>query len=81
MQEAELSWVICLGSIVDRGRTERLRRDTFSCPGRLSAGSGDSKWAKRPGGRVAWGRTFEDAVRFALEYGRTVRVLVDSSGR
>ena len=26
LQEAELSWVMCLGSVVDRGRTERLRQ-------------------------------------------------------
>ena len=36
--------VMCLGCVVDRGRTERLRRDTLSCPGRVSSGSGDSGW-------------------------------------
>ena len=28
--------VMYLGCVVDRGRIERLGRDTFSCPGRVS---------------------------------------------
>ena len=64
LQEAEASRVAYLGCVIDRGRIGRLRRDTFPCPGRVSSGSGESGWLKRPGGMVAWGRTFEEAVKF-----------------
>ena len=40
-QEAEPSWVMHLGCVVDRGRIERLRCDTFSCRGRVSLGMGN----------------------------------------
>ena len=46
-QEAEPSRVMHLGCVVDRGRIERLRYDTFSCLGRVSSGSGESGWPKR----------------------------------
>ena len=55
-QEAEPSRVAYLGCVVDRGRIERLRHDTFSCLGRVSSGSGEYGWPKRPGGPVAWGK-------------------------
>ena len=38
LQEAELLRVMYLGCVVDRGRIEWLRRDTFSCRGRVSLG-------------------------------------------
>ena len=55
-QEAEPSRVMHLGCVVDRGRIERPRRDTFSCLGRVSSGSGESGWPRRPGGLIAWGK-------------------------
>ena len=55
-QEAEAWRVAYLGCVVDRGRIEWLRRDTFSCLGRVSSGSGESGWPKRLGGLVAWGK-------------------------
>ena len=74
-QEAEPSRVMCLGCVVDRG-IRRLRRHTFSCPllGVENLGG--------PMAQLHGGRTFEEAVKFAVkENGRTVRVLVDSWGR
>ena len=59
-----------LGCVVDRGRIERLGRDTFSGPGRVSSMTGESGWPKRPG-PVTWG----EALKFAVEEnGRTARV-------
>ena len=52
-QEAWPSRVMYLGCVVDRGRIERLGRDTVSCPGRVSSRSGESGWPKISG-PVAW---------------------------
>ena len=74
-QEAEPSRVMYLGCVVDRGRIERLKRGTFSCPGRPSSESGI--WVAK-GTWLHGGRMFDEAVKFAVEEnGRTARVLVD----
>ena len=68
-----------MGRVVNRGRIERLKRDTFSCPGRPSSESGI--WVAK-GTWLHEGRMFDEAVKFAVEEnGRTVRVLADSWGR
>ena len=52
-QEAWTSQVMYLGCVVDRGRIERLGRDTFPRPGRVSSRSGESGWPNISG-PVAW---------------------------
>ena len=74
-QEAEPSWVMYLGCDVNRGRIERLKGDTFSCPGRVSLGMGNLGGQRELVARLHGGRTFEETVKFAVEEnGRTGRV-------
>ena len=80
-QEAEPSRVMYLGSVVDRGRIEWLRRDSFFCPGRYLLGVENLGGQRDLVPGLHGGRTFEDAVKFAVENGRTAHVLVDLSGR
>ena len=60
--DAEPSRVMCLGCVVDRRRIERLRRDTFSCLGRVSSGVENLGGQRDLVARLHRRRTFEEAV-------------------
>ena len=80
-QEAEPSWVMHLGCVVDQRRIERLMMISLVQRGYL-LGVENLSGQTDLVAQLHWGRTFEEAVKYAVEEnGRMVRVLVDSWAR